>query len=143
MRYFQDALGIDQTGVVTPELKKQIFAESAPEYRQYVALTRGSHGIRVEALQSRLRALSYTTDPVDGDYGSRTAEAVRLFQQKAKLSQTGAASVETLKALMAKNAPTLQRIRSARRRGHRQPCQEAAGAPVQAGLLRGSARRHL
>jgi peptidoglycan hydrolase-like protein with peptidoglycan-binding domain len=105
VRYFQDALGINQTGVVTPALKKQIFAEGAPEYRQYVALARGSHGIRVEVLQSRLRAHSYTTDSVDGDYGSRTAEAVRLFQKKAGLGQTGAASVETLKALMAKSAP--------------------------------------
>jgi peptidoglycan hydrolase-like protein with peptidoglycan-binding domain len=105
VRYFQDALGIDQTGVVTPELKEQIFADGAPEYQQYVALDRGSHGIRVEALQARLRALYYTTDAVDGDYGSRTADAVRLFQKKAGLGQTGAASVETLAALMSKNAP--------------------------------------
>jgi peptidoglycan hydrolase-like protein with peptidoglycan-binding domain len=106
VRYFQDALDITQTGVVTPELKEQIFADGASEYHQYVSLDRGSHGIRVEALQARLRALYYTTDPVDGDYGSRTADAVRLFQQKAGLSQTGAASVETLKALMAKSAPS-------------------------------------
>lgn len=105
VRYFQDALGVDQTGVVTPELKAQIFAEGAPEYQQYVALDRGSRGVRVEALQNRLRALYYTTDSVDGNYGSRTAEAVRLFQRKAGLSQTGSASVETLKILMAKNAP--------------------------------------
>ncbi len=105
VRYFQDALGQDQTGVVTPGLKAQILAEGAPEYRAYVALDRGSHGVRVEALQSRLNALNYLTGAVDGDYGARTAEAVRLFQKKAGLGQTGAASVETLKALTAKNAP--------------------------------------
>ncbi len=105
VRYFQDALAVDQTGVVTPELKKKILADSAPEYTEYVALDKGSSGIRVEALQLRLRALLYTVGAVDGSYGSGTAEAVRLFQRKAGLTQTGAASVETLKALMAKNAP--------------------------------------
>lgn len=105
VRYFQDALGVDQTGGVMPELKEQILAEGAPEYQEYVALDKGSRGIRVEAMQVRLRALNYTTASVDGDYGSHTAEAVRLFQKKAGLTQTGAASVETLKALMAKGAP--------------------------------------
>ncbi len=105
VRYFQDAQGIAQTGIVTPDLKEEIFADSAPEYVQYVALARGSHGIRVEVLQSRLRALGYTTASVDGDYGSGTAEAVRKFQSRAGLKQTGSASVATLKALMAKSAP--------------------------------------
>ena len=76
VRYFQDAIGYNQTGVATPSLQRRLFASDAPEYQTYVTLNRGDTGIRVENLQSRLRELGYLADPVDGDFGARTEEAL-------------------------------------------------------------------
>ena len=70
VRYFQDAIGYNQTGVATPSLQRRLFASDAPEYQTYVTLNRGDTGIRVENLQSRLRELGYLADPVDGDFTS-------------------------------------------------------------------------
>ena len=42
---------------------------------------------------------------VDGDYGSTTASAVKLFQTAAGLSATGTADAATLRALYSNNAP--------------------------------------
>ncbi|MBR1561528.1 MAG: peptidoglycan-binding protein [Clostridia bacterium] len=104
--YFQEALGYSrQDGVATAELQRKLFASSAPKYDKYVTLKRGSSGVRVENLQSRLRELGYTAAPVDGSYGSRVAEAVRLFQADAGLSADGVAGRATLKALDSHDAP--------------------------------------
>ena len=105
VRYFQDAIGYNQTGVATPSLQRRLFASDAPEYQTYVTLNRGDTGIRVEDLQSRLRELGYLADPVDGDFGARTEEALRLFQQAAGLTVDGIAGVNTLRALNRDSAP--------------------------------------
>ena len=70
-----------------------------------MTLNRGDTGIRVEDLQSRLRELGYLADPVDGDFGARTEEALRLFQQAAGLTVDGIAGVNTLRALNRDSAP--------------------------------------
>jgi len=44
---------------------------------------------------------------VDGDYGSTTASAVKLFQAKAGITVTGTADSTTLKALYKNNAPAI------------------------------------
>ena len=105
VRYFQDALGAKQTGAATVELQRELYAEGAPEFVEFVALGSGSRGIRVEALQLRLRALGYTAAKVDGAYGGRTADGVKLFQKEAGLKQTGDASITVLKQLMDPGAP--------------------------------------
>ena len=43
----------------------------------------------------------------DGDFGSNTAAAVKLFQSAANLTATGTADPETLKVLYSISAPTL------------------------------------
>ena len=104
VRYFQDALGVTQTGKATVALQHKLYADGAPEFVKYTALSNGDSGIRVEALQARLRALNYTAAKVDGAYGGRTAEAVKLFQKEVGLRQTGEASVAVLQKLMANGA---------------------------------------
>lgn len=106
VRYFQEALGYNkQDGVATVELQKKLFSSSAPEYDRYVTLKKGSGGVRVENLQTRLRELGYTAAPVDGSYGDRVAQAVKRFQREAGLSADGVAGRATLKALEAGDAP--------------------------------------
>lgn len=105
LRYFQSAAGLNQDGVATEAVQRALYAASAPAYEQYVSLAKGDAGIRVEDLQARLRKLGYLAEPVDGIYGSRTKAAVSLFQDEAGMKATGTASVKTIRALMARNAP--------------------------------------
>ena len=105
VRYFQDAIGVTQNGIATDSLQQRLYASSAPEFVKYVTLKKGSGGIRVEKLQARLRELGYLAEPADGEFGSRTKEAVTLFQKKANLKSDGIAGERTLKALGKKDAP--------------------------------------
>jgi peptidoglycan hydrolase-like protein with peptidoglycan-binding domain len=59
----------------------------------------GAAGPRVIALQTRLRWAGIKT-PTDGAYDDDTAAAVRLFQAKRRLKQTGDASRRTLVQLL-------------------------------------------
>ncbi len=68
-------------------------ADRGPEhliarYREQMKLT-----------QETLRALGYTSGPIDGIMGSGTAAALRAFQQKTGLRATGRANPATLAAL--------------------------------------------
>ena len=105
LRFFQDAISAEQDGVATAAVQDKLFAAGAPEYVTYVSISRGDEGVRVEDLQYRLRKLGYMAAPLDGDFGSRTAAAVKLFQDAAGLKQDGVAGTKTLKALYAKDAP--------------------------------------
>ena len=105
VRYFQDALGWKQNGTASADLQKKLFASSAPKFKPYVTLKKGSSGIRVESLQSRLRKLGYLAMPVDGDFNGRVVTAVKLFQTAAKLGSDGIAGEKTLAALEKKDAP--------------------------------------
>ena len=60
----------------------------------------------VEALQKKLKQLGYdlgsfgpNKDGIDGDYGGKTVQAVKQFQEKANLKVDGAAGPNTQKAL--------------------------------------------
>ena len=59
VRFFQDALGVSQTGRASGEMQQKLFSANAPEYVHYVLLKKGSSGVRVEDLQARLRKLGY------------------------------------------------------------------------------------
>ena len=60
---------------------------------------RGSTGSVVSEIQQKLKDWGYYSAEVDGVYGSRTEEAVLLFQQKNGLAADGKAGAETLAAL--------------------------------------------
>ena len=105
VRFFQDALGVSQTGRASGEMQQKLFSANAPEYVHYVLLKKGSSGVRVEDLQARLRKLGYLANPVDGQYGETTKNAVALFQKDAGLKVDGSAGKQTLKALESKKAP--------------------------------------
>lgn len=67
-------------------------------------LSRGSTGTAVAILQQNLSALGYYTGTIDGDYGTSTASAVMLFQQKNGLGADGVAGQATLALLYGGNA---------------------------------------
>ncbi|MGJ4851912.1 peptidoglycan-binding protein [Bacillota bacterium Meth-B3] len=58
---------------------------------QYYTLDKGSKGDKIVALQKRLIELKYLSGNADGDYGSKTAQAVTDYQKAEKMSPTGIA----------------------------------------------------
>ena len=128
VKRFQKALGIEQTGMATAALQKKIFSSSAPYYEpaptprstpipeyddeedeaEYVRLAQGSSGTRVRLLQARLRTLGYYSGATDGEYGSGTARAVKLFQRALGLNETGTATASLQRRLYASSAPVYE-----------------------------------
>ena len=68
-------------------------------------LSPGSRGDEVLRLQTRLAELGYDVGALDGDYGSGTRKAVRLFQKQSGLEADGIAGPLTLAALWAEDTP--------------------------------------
>lgn len=62
-------------------------------------LSIGSRGSAVRSLQQKLQAAGYRTGGVDGQYGVRTAQAVRAFQRSKGLEVDGKVGPQTLRAL--------------------------------------------
>lgn len=70
-------------------------------------LSQGASGDAVSALQSQLDALGYAPGPVDGQFGSRTEQALETFQRDFGIAATGVADGTTVAALDAVlNSPT-------------------------------------
>ena len=65
----------------------------------YSTLRQGSKGERVKSMQQALILLGYLSGNADGVFGSKTRNAVKSFQKKAKLSADGIAGRKTLSAL--------------------------------------------
>lgn len=105
VRLFQGDCGMTETGKADPATQKALYASDAPEYVKYKLLTKGSVGIRVEDLQTRLVDLGYMAGPVDGEYGADTVAAVKLFQEQIEIKADGKAGEKTQKSLNADSAP--------------------------------------
>lgn len=64
-----------------------------PGAEKYTELKNGSEGASVTALQSALEELGYLEEEdVDGKFGAKTEEALKLFQKRNGLAQDGIAS---------------------------------------------------
>lgn len=105
VRKFQAVAGMKQTGVATAEVQKALFGRKAPENPDLITLRKGDHNDRVKEMQQRLNKLGYDAGRADGSYGSKTRDAVKMFQRIAGLKSTGTADVTTLERLFAKDAP--------------------------------------
>lgn len=62
-------------------------------------LSNGSNGSAVQELQEKLNSLGYSCGIADGDYGAKTSDAVRKFQEKNGLTADGIAGPITLAAI--------------------------------------------
>ena len=106
----QAAVGMSQTGSADLATLRVLFSGNAPASPLLsVSLSKGSKNANVSRLQARLFALGYLSreSSVDGDYGSNTASAVRLFQTAAGISATGTADSATIRRLYSSSAPAL------------------------------------
>lgn len=71
----------------------------------YTPLQKGDKSDEVLDMQNRLYLLGFLLDDRDGDFGSKTQTAVKLFQQTAGLEATGIADNETLTLMFSDDAP--------------------------------------
>ena len=80
-------------------LKGKTESPSVPVSTSGEILKRGSRGPAVEVLQKKLTSLGYSTNGIDGIFGSGTDNAVRLFQKAHHLQADGIVGTATKKAL--------------------------------------------
>lgn len=110
IKRFQKACGLEQTGVADQNMLRIVYSGSAPvSGLLYKNLSKGDKGDDVSRLQARLYALGYLskTNSLDGEYGSTTVSAVKLFQNASGITASGTADSATLKALYSTEAKKL------------------------------------
>lgn len=110
IKRFQSACGLEQTGVADQTLQRIAYGGYAPiNDILYKTLSSGDKSDNVGRLQARLYALGYLTKTtsLDGEYGSTTVSAVKLFQKTSGLTESGTADTATLKALYSTEAKSL------------------------------------
>lgn len=110
IRRLQSACDMSATGKADLATLRVIHSGNAPLSPMLsLSLSSGSKNENVTRLQTRLYALNYLSraSSIDGDYGSTTASAVRLFQKAAGISATGTADNATIRALYNASAPAL------------------------------------
>lgn len=110
IRRFQSACGLTQTGAADQTMQRILYSGYAPDCSLLSAtLSSGTKNDNVTRMQTRLYALGYFSKPasVDGDFGSKTAAAVTLFQNANGLTANGIADPATLKAMYSVSAAGL------------------------------------
>ena len=81
----------------TSEVKAEASKVEATANVALKVLKKGSEGEQVKALQRMLYAMGYNigSNPIDGDFGSKTDAAVRAYQKKYGLAVDGIVGVKT------------------------------------------------
>ena len=110
IKRFQSACGLETTGVADQTLQRILYSGYAPSSSLlFKSLSSGEKSDAVSRLQARLYALGYLsrTASLDGEYGSATVAAVKLFQNASGIEATGTSDPATLKALYSPEAKRL------------------------------------
>lgn len=121
---FQEKNGLNDSGYADAATQQMLFEEKVKNSKgkqktvsvlpliEGFPISSGKEGAAVEKLQQALKSLGYYTGKVDGECGSGTVSAIKKFQKKNNLTQTGIADAETQallysgKALSAKATAT-------------------------------------
>ena len=110
---FQSAIGYTEHRYASAAMQEKLYSKKAPVYDPYMPLKEGKKGTPVKLMQKRLFDLGYFTTndvekEVDGVYGKRTTEAIKLFQTVCGYEEkkiTGVADADTLMLLFDEKAP--------------------------------------
>ncbi len=100
---FQKDNGLEQTGRVDEDTMNALNAKEIPARTSFA---RGDIGDDVKALQAQLQALGFLEGEADGNFGSKTEQAIRSFQKAYSLTVTGKADAETVKQILAAESIT-------------------------------------
>ena len=95
-------LTVEVNGVADPILLDAFYASSFPAIPE--TLENGDSGDDVTRLQRRLYGLEFFFGTLDGQYGAATETAVRDFQKRHSLTQSGIADQQTLSLLFSGDA---------------------------------------
>ena len=87
------------TGIVVSGSPRNKATSSNPYRVPYITLVKGSKGDHVRWLQYELNNLGYNTGGINGDYDSKTYNAVKSYQKTKGLVVDGIAGPKTIKAL--------------------------------------------
>ncbi len=110
VKRFQTACGLTASGEADLTTLRVLYGGHAPVSGVLSnTYSSGSSGDNVSRVQLRLYALGYLSkaSSVDGDFGSTTTNAVKLFQACNNLSQSGSLDSSTLRALYSTSASSL------------------------------------
>ena len=132
VKLFQQAIGLEPTGVATSAMQEKLFSSSAPYYSGagssssgdtssqqngmpvsvdetaspgYSLLQYGDTGDAVTRLQKRLKTLGYLSADATGNYLAQTEAAIRLVQATAGVEQTGVATAALQKYIFSDQIP--------------------------------------
>ncbi len=89
-------------GIADPILLDRFYAGEFPDIPG--TLSKGAAGEEVKRVQRRLYDLEYLFSSADGAYGGGTEGAIKAFQKRNALSQSGVADVGTLSKLFSDSA---------------------------------------
>lgn len=98
LQAFQKDKDLDATGVADKATWSAINSRSGG-LKAGSAVKKGSSGTQVKQLQQALIGLGYLTGSADGQYGAKTAEAVKKYQRAYDLSADGSAGANTMTSL--------------------------------------------
>ncbi len=126
VKSFQKAYDLEPDGVVGPQTMEKLFST----YKE-TSLIPGIKSNEVKDLQERLKELGYYSYSVDGDYGSKTREAVIYFQSAHSLKADGVAGTQTKQILYSSAAMTEQDARRKLANKYQEEPEQPAQEPVE------------
>ncbi len=85
VKLFQRAQGLEETGVSDSETQRLLYSGNAQPYRMKL----GDKGSDVRSMQRRLAELGYYEEKDNGYFGVATERAVKSFQKRNKIEETG------------------------------------------------------
>ena len=95
-------------GVVSKKLYDYLTSNRFPVYR--CTVQRGDTGAEVERVQRRLTVLDYFYDDINGEFGEATFQALRTYQKRSGLQETGIADEETQQLLFSGSAIAAEQV---------------------------------
>lgn len=115
VKAFQKRNGLKESGEVNSATLKKLNSSDAKKASSSSSSSSGSSssdgtcrsgdtGDAVKKVQRRLKALGYYNSTIDGDYGNGTKKAVKAFQKRNGLRETGEVNSATLKKLNSSGA---------------------------------------
>ncbi len=97
---FQRTQGLEQTGIADSQTQELLYSVDAPPYRMKL----GDKGSDVRGMQRRLNELGYYEGKDNGYFGIATERAVKSFQARNKIDETGTIDQEARNLLYSPNA---------------------------------------
>ena len=115
VKAFQKRNGLKETGEVNSATLKKLNSSDAKKASSSSSSSKssgssdgtckpGDTGEAVKKVQKKLKSLGYYDSSIDGDYGNGTKSAVKAFQKRNGLKETGEVNSATLKKLNSSDA---------------------------------------